>query len=66
VRWTPTNEGATVIYEWHGIIERRATIISSAAGSRLFDERGSLLAEAEYVADGTVAVLDHDCQIMQR
>jgi len=66
VQWTPTNEGTTVLYERHGIIERRATIIASAAGYRLFDERGSLLAEAEYAADGTVAVLDHDCQVVQR
>lgn len=66
VRWTPTSEGTAVIYERHGIIERRATIVSSAAGYRLLDERGSLLAEAEYAADGTVAVLDHDCHLVQR
>jgi hypothetical protein len=66
VRWTPRNEGATVTYERHGIIERRATIVPSAAGYRLLDERGSLLAEAEYGADGTVTVLDPDCQVVQR
>ena len=66
MRWTPRNEGATVLYERHGIIERRATIVPSATGYRLLDERGSLLAEAEYAADGTVAVLDHDCQVVQR
>jgi len=66
VRWTPTNEGATVTYERHGIIERRATIVQSATGYRLVDEAGTTLAEAEYVADGTVTVLDHDCQVVQR
>ncbi len=66
VRWIPTNEGAAVTYERHGIIERRATIVSSVGGYRLIDEKGSLLAEAEYAADGTVTVLDHDCQVVQR
>jgi hypothetical protein len=66
VRWTPTNEGATVIYERHGIIERRAMIVPSVAGYRLLDERGSLLAEAEYAADSTVTVLDRDCQVVER
>jgi hypothetical protein len=42
------------------------TIVSNAAGYRLLDERGSLLAEAEYAADGTVTVLDRDCQVVQR
>ena len=60
-RWTPTSEGTAVIYERHGIIERRATIVSSAAGYRLVDEGGATLAEAEYAADGTVTVLDRDC-----
>ena len=66
MRWTPTSEGATVTYERHGIIERRAKIVSSATGYRLLDEGGMTLAEAEYAADGTLTVLDHDCQVVQR
>ena len=66
VRWTPTNEGATVTYERHGIIERRATIVPSATGYRLVDEAGGTLAEAEYTADGTITLLNRDCQVVQR
>ncbi len=66
VRWTHTSEGATVTYERHGIIERRATIVSSAAGYRLVDEGGATLAEAEYTADGTITLLNRDCQVVQR
>ena len=66
MRWTATSEGATVTYERRGIIERRAKIVSSATGYRLLDERGMMLAEAEYAADGTLTVLDHDCQVVQR
>ena len=66
LRWTPTNEGATVTYERHGIIERRATIVSSATGYRLLDEKGRTLAEAESAADGTFTILDHNCQVVQR
>lgn len=66
VRWTATSEGTAITDERHGFIERRATIVSSAAGYRLVDERGSLLAEAEYAADGTVTVLDRDCQVVRR
>jgi len=66
MRWTATSEGATVTYERHGIVERRATIVSSETGYRLLDEKGLTLAEAEYAVDGTLTVLDHDCQIVQR
>ena len=66
MRWTATREGATVTYERHGIIERRAMIVSSATGYRLLDERGLTLAEAEYAADGTLIVLDQECQVVQR
>lgn len=66
MRWTATSEGATVTYERKGIIERRATIVSSATGYRLIDEKGLTLAEAEYAVDGTLTVLDQDCQIVQR
>lgn len=46
VRWTSTSEGAAVTCECYGGIERRATIVSSAAGYRLVDEGGTTLAEA--------------------
>ena len=65
-RWTSTSEGTAVAYERNGIVERRATIVQSATGYRLVDEAGTTLAEAEYAADGTVTVLDHDCQVVQR
>ena len=63
---TATSEGATVTYERSGVIERRAMIVSSATGYRLLNEKGNTLAEVEYAADGTLTVLDHDCQVMQR
>ena len=66
VRYTPTIEDTAVTYERHGIIERRATIASSAAGYRLVDEGGAALVEAEYTVDATVTVLDRDCQVVQR
>ena len=66
MRWTSTSEGATVTYERHGVIERRATIVSSATGYRLVNERGNTLAEAEYAVDGTLTLLDRDCQVVQR
>jgi hypothetical protein len=66
IRWTQTDEGALVTYERHGIVERRATIISSGTGYRLIDESGIVLAEAEYEADGAVSVLDRDCRVVQR
>lgn len=66
MRWTSTSEGATVTYERRGIIERRATIVSSATGYRLVNEKGTTLAEVEYEADGTLTVLDQDCRVVQR
>ena len=66
VHCTPTIEDTAVTYERHGIIERRATIVSRVAGYRLVDEGGAALVEAEYTVDGTVTVLDRDCQVMQR
>ena len=65
-RWSPTSEGTAVTYERNGIVERRATIVQSATGYRLVDEAGTTLAEAKYAADGTVTVLDRDCQVVQR
>ena len=64
MRWTATSEGTTVTYERHGIVERRATIESSATGYRLIDETGVLLAEAEMGHDGTLTVLDQECQVV--
>jgi hypothetical protein len=66
IRWTQAGEGALVSYERYGIVERRATIISNGAGYRLIDERGIVLAEAKYEADGAVTVLDRDCRVVQR
>jgi hypothetical protein len=66
MRWTSTSEGATVTYERRGIIERRATIVSSETGYRLVNEGGNTLAEVEYETDGTLTVLDQDCRVVQR
>jgi len=66
MKWTATSEGATVTYERHGSVERRATIVSSETGYRLLDEKGLTLAEVEYAVDGALTVLDQDCQIVQR
>jgi len=66
MRWTATSEGATVTYERHGIVERRATIVSSTSGYRLLDDKDMTLAEAEYAADGTLTVLDQDCHVVRR
>jgi hypothetical protein len=59
-------EGATVTYERNGVVERRATIVPGATGYRLVDEAGTILAEAQYGADGTVTWLNRDCQVVQR
>ena len=58
--------GTTVTYERNGIVERRATIETTATGYRLIDETGALLAEAEKGQDGSVTLLDHDCQVVGR
>ena len=60
------DRGATVTYERNGIVERRAIIEASATGYRLIDETGAVLAEAEKGQDGSVTLLDHDCQIVKR
>ncbi|MBK8278206.1 MAG: DUF3332 family protein [Nitrospira sp.] len=65
IRWTPLEDGATVSFERHGIVERRATIVASATGYRLVDEQGNLLSEAEYAADGTVRLLNGECQVVK-
>lgn len=66
IRWTPSKDGATVIYERDGVIERRATIVASATGYRLVDENGSLLSEAAYGTDGSVRLLDSDCRVVNQ
>ena len=65
VRWTPLGDGATVTYERHGVVERRATIVANAMGYRLVDDHGNLLSEAEYAADGTVRLLNGECQVVK-
>jgi hypothetical protein len=66
VKVAESDRGATVIYERNGIVERRAMIETSAMGYRLIDETGVLLAEAEKGQDGSVILLDHDCQVVGR
>lgn len=66
IRWIPLEDGATVIYERHGIVERHATIVASSTGYRLVDEQGNLLSEAEYSDDGGVRFLNRDHQVLQQ
>ncbi len=66
VKVAESDQGATVTYERNGIVERRATIETSATGYRLIDETGVLLAEAEKRQDGSVTLLDRDCQVVGR
>jgi hypothetical protein len=64
--WTPSEDGATVIYEHDGVVKRHATIVSSATGYRLVDENGGLLSEAEYGPDGSVRFLNEDCRLIKQ
>lgn len=66
VKVAESDQGATVTYERNGIVERRAMIETSATGYRLIDETGVLLAEAEKGQDGSVTLLDRDCQVVGR
>lgn len=66
VRWTPLEDGAMVAYERHGVVQRRATIVASAMGYRLVDESGNVLSEAEYAADGSVRLLNGECQVVKQ
>jgi hypothetical protein len=66
IRWTPSENGATVTYARHGVVERRAAIVASANGYRLVDENGSLLSEAEYTADGGVRLLNGDGHVVKQ
>lgn len=66
VRWIPSEKGASVTYERHGIVERRASIVAGHNGFRLIDEHGTLLSEAEYGVDDTVRFLNSDCQVVKQ
>lgn len=66
IRWSPANDGATVIYERHGVAQQRATIISMATGYRLVDENGTVLSEAEYDTDGSVQLRDGSGRLVNR
>ena len=66
VTMVESDQGATVTYERKGIVERRATIETTATGYRLVDETGILLAEAEKGQDGSVTLLDRDCQVVRQ
>ena len=59
VTMAESDRGTTVTYERNGIVERRATIETSATGYRLINETGDLLAEAEMGQDGSVKWSDN-------
>src|SRR5580765_894924 len=64
VTMAESDRGTTVTYERNGIVDRRAIIETSATGYRLINETGALLAEAEMGQDGSVTLLDRDCQVV--
>ena len=66
VTMAESDRGTTVTYERNGIVERRATIETNATGYRLIDDTGALLAEAEMGQNGSVTLLDQDCQVVKR
>jgi hypothetical protein len=66
VTMAESDRGTTVTYERNGIVERRAIIETSATGYRLINENGALLAEAEMRQDGSVTLLDRDCQVVRQ
>ncbi|OAI46417.1 hypothetical protein AYO43_06335 [Nitrospira sp. SCGC AG-212-E16] len=66
VTMAETDRGTTVTYERNGIVERRGTIETSKTGYRLINETGVLLAEAEMGRDGSVTLLDRDCQVVRQ
>jgi hypothetical protein len=65
VRWTRYGDGATVTYERQGVVERRAMIMATETGYRLVDDHGTLLSEAEYAADGSIRLLNGECQVVK-
>jgi hypothetical protein len=58
IRWIPTDEGARVVYERWGIVQRYATVVADAEGYRLIDESGRVLSQAKYDAEGSVYLRD--------
>jgi len=58
IRWTPSNDGARVVYERWGVVQRHATVVADAGGYRLMDENGRILSQAEYSTDGSVQLRD--------
>lgn len=66
VTMVESDRDTTVTYERKGIVERRATIEASPTGYRLVDETGILLAEAEKGQDGSVTLLDRDCNVVKQ
>ena len=66
VTMAESDRGTTVTYEQNGIVERRAMIETSATGYRLISDTGTLLAEAEMGQDGSVTLLDRDCQVIRQ
>ena len=66
VTMAESDRGTTVTYERNGIVEQRAIIESSVTGYRLLNETGALLAEAEMGQDGSVTLLDRDCQVVRQ
>jgi hypothetical protein len=66
VTMVESDQGTTVTYERNGIVERRATIETKVTGYRLINETGALLAEAEMGQDGSVTLLDRDCQVVKQ
>ena len=66
IRWTPSEDGATVTYERHGVVERRAAIVSGEHGFRLIDDHGTVLSAAEYVSDGGIQLLDRNGRVVKR
>jgi hypothetical protein len=66
VTMAESDRGTTVTYEQNGIVERRAMIETSATGYRLINDTGTLLAEAEMGQDGSVTLLDRDCQVIRQ
>ena len=66
VTMVESDRGTTVTYERNGIVEQRATIETNATGYRLIDETGTMLAKAEKRQDGSVTLLNRDCQVVKQ
>jgi len=66
IRWTPLDDGARVVYERWGVVERRAKIVASEAGYRLIDENNRVLSEIEYDTDGSVQLRDGSGRLINR